>query len=161
MSAAPPGGATVEAIARAAQRGRNTFYAHFASVEQAFRAVEAAAIRAVAARAEGALAAAVTPRQKLRGLAEAWLDAAEEEPEMVLALLASNGPRRAELAREQLARALADAREAGAISQPLDEPRVVAATGVLEALVRLYAERRLERDAAATLLVDVVLRVFR
>lgn len=157
--AAPGTSPSVSDIARGANKGRNTFYAHFGSTEQALRAAEAAAVHAVSTRVEAALARAATPREKLRAITEAWLDAAELEPDLVLALLVAS--RRSELSREQLRRVLIEAKQAGIVSEPIERERLEATAGALEALVRSYATGVSRREDVERRAVDVVLRIFR
>lgn len=155
------GALSVHSIARCSEKGRSTFYAHFAGVEQALRAVEATASAAIAARAEPLLARASTPREKLRALAEAWLAAVDAEPELLAAMLRSADARWLRTLRDQLEVLLDEARHAGLVSSPPDRERAIAAAGAFGALVRHYAEGQLGRERAATELVDVTLRIFR
>lgn len=71
---------SVQSIVRRAGKGRNTFYAHFAGLEQATRAVESSAALLVAGRVDGALRTVVAPRERLRGVIAAWLSAASDSP---------------------------------------------------------------------------------
>jgi len=161
-SAGPDAGAiSVDAVVKAAKKGRNTFYAHFGSVEQAIRAVDAAAIRAVSTRSDAALERAATPREKLRAMADSWLEAVDAEPELLLASLSNSPLRRPALARDQLLVVLGEAHAVGLVSGSLDADRVAAAVGAFESVVRRYAEGRMAKEQASRLAVDVLLRIFR
>lgn len=152
----------VQNIVRRAGKGRNTFYAHFASLEQATRAVESSAAMMVAGRVERALSTSVAPRERLRGVISGWLAAAGEAPDLVGAFLSSaSSSRCAVLARQHLRGALEDARRAGMISGVVDEARLLAAVGSFHALVRVHVERRAAADAVERVAVEVLLRLFR
>lgn len=152
----------VQNIVRRAGKGRNTFYAHFASLEQATRAVESCAAMMVAGRVEGALRRSVAPRERLRGVISGWLAAASESPDLIGAFLSSaSSSRCAALARQQLRGALEDARSAGVFSGVVDEARLLAAVGSFQALVRIHVERRAAADAVERVALEVLLRLFR
>ncbi|MBK8999479.1 MAG: TetR family transcriptional regulator [Myxococcales bacterium] len=152
----------VQNIVRRAGKGRNTFYAHFASLEQATRAVESSAAMMVAGRVEGALRHSVAPRERLRGVISGWLAAASESPDLIGAFLSSaSSSRCAALARQQLRGALEDARSAGVFSGVVDEARLLAAVGSFQALVRIHVERRAAADAVERVALEVLLRLFR
>lgn len=152
----------VQNIVRRAGKGRNTFYAHFASLEQATRAVESSAAMMVAGRVEGALRRSVAPRESLRGVISGWLAAASEAPDLIGAFLSSaSSSRCAALARQQLRGALEDARSAGVFSGVVDEARLLAAVGSFQALVRVHVERRAAADAVERVALEVLLRLFR
>lgn len=156
------GAINVQNIARRAGKGRNTFYAHFASLEQATRAVESSATMMVAGRVELALRRGVAPRERLRGVISGWLAAAGEAPELIGAFLSSaSSSRCAALARQHLRGALEEARAAGMIGGAIDEARLVAAVGSLQALVRAHVERRAAAEVVERIAVEVLLRLFR
>ena len=151
---------SVDQVIRRAEKGRNTFYAHFRGLEQATRAVESSAVSLISARVEGLLRAASTPREKLRAVIAAWLSAVEGDTTLFRALLAG-AERAMGLAWEHLARALEDARDARLISAPLDEARMAAAVGAFLFSIRAYADGRVDRPAVDRTLEDVLLRIFR
>ncbi len=152
----------VQNIVRRAGKGRNTFYAHFASLEQATRAVESSAAMMVAGRVEGALRHSVAPRERLRGVISGWLAVVSEFPDLIGAFLSSaSSSRCAALARQQLRGALEDARSAGVFSGVVDEARLLAAVGSFQALVRIHVERRAAADAVERVALEVLLRLFR
>lgn len=152
----------VDSVVKRAGKGRNTFYAHFANLEQATRAVESSAAMLVAARVDAALRTAVTPRDRLRQVVAAWLSATHEAPELIGAFLSSVGSSRcAALARQQLRNALEDARRAGLITGVVDEARLLAGVGSFQALVRIHLEGRATAEVLERVAVDVLLRLFR
>jgi len=153
---------SVQSIVRRAGKGRNTFYAHFAGLEQATRAVESSAALLVAGRVDGALRSVVAPRERLRGVIAAWLSAASDSPELVGAFLSSaSSSRSALLARQHLRGALEEARSAGIIAGAVDEARLLAAVGCFHALVRVRVEGRAAADAIERVAVEMLLRLFR
>lgn len=151
----------VQNIVRRAGKGRNTFYAHFASLEQATRAVESSAATLVAGRVQSGSGAA-RPLDRLRRVIAGWLAAAAESPALIGAFLSSaSSARSLLLAREHLKNALEDARAAGLVGGAVDEARLLAAVGSLHALVRIQVERRAEREAVERVAVEILLRLFR
>jgi AcrR family transcriptional regulator len=152
----------VQNIVRRAGKGRNTFYAHFASLEQATRAAESSAAMLVAGRVEAALRSAATPRERLRAVISGWLAAGSESPELVGAFLSSvSRSRCVALARAHLRGVLEDARAAGTISGLVDEARLLAAVGSFHALVRVHVERRAPAEAVQRVTEELILRLFR
>jgi AcrR family transcriptional regulator len=151
----------VQNIVRRAGKGRNTFYAHFASLEQATRAVESSAALMVAGRVDTALRSTATPRERLRGVISGWLAAASDSPNWSNFLSSASSSRCAVLARQQLRSALEDARRVGLITGVVDEARLLAAVGSFHALVRVHVERRAAADAVERVAVVVLLRLYR
>jgi AcrR family transcriptional regulator len=160
MSAHDPSAWNVDWVVRRAQKGKNTFYEHFRSMEQATRAVESSASSLIGAHVESRLREAVTPRERLRASIAAWLDANDADPTLFRALLAAED-RVTVLAWENLSRVLSDARGAGLLSATIDEARMSAAVGAFLALLRANAEGRLPRPEVDRALEDVLLRLFR
>ena len=145
-----------------AGKGRNTFYAHFANLEQATRAVESSAATLVAGRVEAGLRASVGPRELLSSVISAWLSAATHAPDLVGAFLSSaSSSRCALLARQHLRGALEEARSSGLISGNIDEARLLAAVGCFLALIRIRVEGRAAAEALERVAVEVLLRLFR
>ncbi|MFO0568202.1 MAG: hypothetical protein U0263_21255 [Polyangiaceae bacterium] len=152
----------VDSVVRRCGKGRNTFYAHFGSVEQAVRAVETTALQVVTARVQTALSQSPTPRERMRAVTRGWLEAANQAPELMRAFISARVSARAHgLARQQLRSALEDARRIGMISGPIDEARLIAAVGSFLALVRTHVEGRASAEAVERAVLDVLVRVFR
>lgn len=163
-----PGELSVARIVEQAGAGRNSFYLHFRDVEQAVRAVEAAVIRAASRDVDAALGRARAPGERLRALAEAWLDFADQEPDAMNVLLStghrprsSRVPTLTQVLQGQLARVLSAAHEDGATSLEPRGCRLAAASGAVEGLLRRHAETHGARAETVSTLVDVVLRAFR
>jgi AcrR family transcriptional regulator len=162
MNELPAPELSVEHIVKRAEKGRNTFYAHFSGLGEATRAVESTALRSIQQHADTALARAWAPRERIQSLVNAWLDAAEADPELFRAALSLGaGARARDLARRQLAAVIAEARAVGVVSRPPDEPRVTAAVGAVTAVVQARLEARTSREAATLTLTDALLRLFR
>ncbi len=151
---------TVDSVRARAVAGRNTIYAHFPDLDQLLRAVQSAAVALVSRRVSLALDAANTPNEALRGLVRAWLDAVDEEPALVFALV-SDPSRIDELIEEQVRRGLAPALRERLISQVLEDTRIAAVGGALGACVRRYLRRRIGKEDLIAVMVDVFLRAFR
>lgn len=153
---------SVQSIVQLSGKGRNTFYAHFANLEQATRAVESSAATLVAGRVEAAARTSVAPGERLREVISAWLSAATHAPALVGAFLSSaSSSRCALLARQHLRGALEEARRAGVIAGNVDEARLLAAVGCFLALVRIRVEGRAAAEALERVAVEVMLRLFR
>jgi AcrR family transcriptional regulator len=147
--------------------GRNTFYEHFSDAEDALRAVQREAARALARALDDAFVTARTPVERLRALSLAWLTTVAGEPAARALLHAADGPRspRAELrhhVERLLASVVAEARAAGRASLAPDRVRIAAVGGAFEQVAReVVDDPAAPRAEVAEVLVDLVLRSFR
>ena len=161
-------GLTLSRVAARAHVGRNTFYLHFDDLASALGAAEALGMSELGDGLETSLHLARTPVEQLRGIARAWLDLMDRLPTLARASLRPS-LRSGESALSPAGRLLCDrlnevvseARSGGTFSIGADPARLVACSASLEAIAKSYLDRRVARDDAAALFVDLVVRIFR
>lgn len=158
--------ATLDDIVEGAGTGRNTFYDHFETVDQAIEAARDAAFRDVVAACRASLEEARTPRERVRALASGFVAAMADRGPSALALLAyedSGGARTAlrdELQR-MLTQTLTDARAAGAIGSAVEPLRVEIVVGLFETAARLSLDGREAPERLSEAVFDAIIRIFR
>ncbi len=157
--------ATATAVVRAARVGRNTFYEHFTNLDSAIAEVSRLAIADMENEIRDALVDALTPIERIRALAHAWITTVDARPELARALLRRHGESESTdlsyagaLFRKLLDGVIAEARRASAITPLADERRVVVMSAVAETLAREHLRSAAED---AELLADLLVRAFR
>jgi TetR/AcrR family transcriptional repressor of nem operon len=145
--------------------GRNTFYAHFASVDAAVAEVVRGVAEAVSEALHGSAAPVRTPRERLRALASAWLAATSRRPFAMAVLLDASTEGRSLMLgalEAELRAALELARAAGTVSVPIEPLRIACLVGSFVGAAS-YVARTPDSDlrAAQEALTDLTLRAFR
>ena len=155
----------VTQIISLAQVGRNTFYQLFREGKDARRATERTATRVLADAVDRAVRDAVTPIERLRALANAWIELACCDSALIrLAVLAapSKGP---PLASQVLGRRLqlvADAaRDQGIVAATPPSSRVAMVVAAWHSAAHQAARNQEGARVLASELVDFTLRAFR
>lgn len=166
LLAQDPCALTVSKIVHRAGTGRNTFYDHF----QSLAAVSAAVRKQGTERASAFIAresrTSWTPIAQLRALSRAWLHFAASEPSLAAALMqfpadGAHTSSATDYLCEQLAPLLSRARHDGVISKPPDTIRLSAAARAMQSVTHARQRGSASASESETLMVDLVLRLFR
>jgi AcrR family transcriptional regulator len=171
------GAPTTTAIVERAGVGRNTFYEHFDSVDDAVSEVVRDATERTRVALRSAVAEVRTPRERLRALALAWLTELSRSPVLGLAVRGAQGSDDDEAGslirslETDLRAALGWAREAGVVGLADDPVRVAALVGAFVATGAQVsakagtdgpdADQTRDVKNAADTLADLVVRAFR
>lgn len=164
--AAQGGAATAAEIIGRAGVGRNTFYEHFDSVRGAVEEVARGAAEQTSMALRRSSSAARTPRERMRALSYAWLEAVSQRPVVAGAL--GLGPPTEALARlmaeleGELGSAVEFARRAGAVGLPPEPLRLSCLLGAfVTAATYVTGNPGVDVRASADVLADLTLRAFR
>ncbi len=163
LTTAGPESPNVARITDLASIGRNTFYQLFRSGLAARRAAERTAMVQLGRILDEGLASASTPIERLRGLASAWLRAADDTSPLVrLAILEGSGADHRPAALERRLRdVLEQALRAGVTSTRPVDPRLRLVSAAWQGMARETAGAARATTALEHELVDFTLRVFR
>lgn len=161
-----PSNFTVSNIVHRAGTGRNTFYDHFATTAALASAVGQRALQQATRIIENESRTSWTPIVQLRALARGWLRYTSAEPDFAAALRhlphqAASDTAATPFLCDRLAPLIARARHDGIVSKSPDPIRLTAAALALQAVANAPPSTALPEPAAETLVVDLVLRLFR